>query len=172
MPFSAAASKNGMAPKRFPWSVMARAGMPRLAACSTISSSFCAPSRSEYCEWLCRWTKRPSSVIAASLLPLDGGGGLARDVVHHPVDAAHLVDDARADARQELVRQARPVGGHEVVGGHGAQRADVLVRPAVSHDAHRLHRQQDDESLRRRVVQRGSAQLLDEDGVGPAQEVE
>src|SRR6185295_6701557 len=125
MPFSAAASKNGMAPKRFPWSVMARAGMPRLAACSTISSSFCAPSRSEYCEWLWRWTKRPSSFTA--LLPLDGGRGLARHVVHHPVDAAHLVDDAGRDPGQEVVRQAGPVGGHEVVGGHGAQGADVFV---------------------------------------------
>ncbi len=41
---------------------------------------------------------------AAPLLPLDGGGRLAGDVVDHPVDALDLVDDAVGDPAQKVVR--------------------------------------------------------------------
>src|SRR5262249_28732491 len=47
-------------------------------------------------------------------LPLDGGGRLAGDIVHDPVDALHLVDDPRRDPRQQLVRQVRPVRRHVI----------------------------------------------------------
>src|SRR5688572_19386229 len=52
----------------------------------------------------------------SSSLPLNRGGRLTRDVVHHARDALHLVHDAaRADV-EEVVRQTRPVRGHEVDG--------------------------------------------------------
>src|SRR5438105_14449915 len=38
-------------------------------------------------------------------LPFDGGGRLARHVVSHPVDAAHLVDDAARYPLQQAVGQ-------------------------------------------------------------------
>src|SRR3990170_940147 len=112
-----------MAPKRLPWSVSAIAGNSSALAFSTSFSSWAAPSSRLYSEWTWRWTKSapPMSVrppaprlarlapleaspdsLASSrgaprlalLFPLDGAGGLRRDIEHHPVDPLHLVDDA------------------------------------------------------------------------------
>src|SRR5689334_23378527 len=60
-------------------------------------------------------------------LPLDRRRRLAGDVVNHAVDASDLVDDAVADGRQDLVGQAGPVGGHEVLGLDGAEGDDRVV---------------------------------------------
>jgi hypothetical protein len=43
-------------------------------------------------------------------IPTRSSRRLGGDVVGHAVDAAHLVDDPARDARQQLVRQRRPVG--------------------------------------------------------------
>src|SRR2546426_11270060 len=110
MPCSAAASKNGMAPNRLPWSVTATAGMSYRAACSTSSSSLDAPSRRENCEWLCRCTKLLRAI--GSLLPLDRGGRLAAHLVDHAIHPAHFVHDPGADPAPEIVRQSRPIGCH------------------------------------------------------------
>ena len=56
------------------------------------------------------------------LLPLDGGRGLGGHVEDDAVDLGHRVGDARRDAGQDVVGQARPVGRHRVLRGHGAQR--------------------------------------------------
>ena len=48
------------------------------------------------------------------LFPLDGGGGFAGDIVDDAVDAADFVDDAGGDAVEHVIRDARPVRGHEV----------------------------------------------------------
>ena len=110
--------------------------------------------------------------------PLDRRRRLGRHVVGHAVDAAHLVDDAAADLLQQRVGQLGPVGGHEVAGLHGAQRHHVVVGAAVAHHAHALDRQEDGEGLAGQLVPAlaagrvdGGAQLLDEDGVGAAQQV-
>src|SRR6516225_9329680 len=66
-------------------------------------------------------------------LPLDGRGRLARDVVDHARDPRDLVDDAPRDLIEELIRQARPVRGHEVHGLHRAQGDHVVVAPAIAH---------------------------------------
>lgn len=104
-------------------------------------------------------------------LPLDGGRRLAAHVVGHAGDAGDLVDDAVGDLLQQLVGQVRPAGGHEVDGLHGAQRDHPLVAAAVADHAHGLHRQEDGEGLAGLVVPAGVVQLLDEDGVGLAQDV-
>jgi hypothetical protein len=59
---------------------------------------------------------------------------------------------------------------HEIGGLDRAQTHDVLVGPAVPHDADRPHRQEDRERLRRPAVPVGRAQLVDEDRVGPPEE--
>src|SRR5262245_4260458 len=97
------------------------AGMPNSTALSSRSSSLLAPSSSEYWAWLCRWTNDRAVMSSSLSFPLDGAGRLAADVVHHPVDPPHLVHQACGDPRQEVVRQPRPVGGHEVGGLHRAQ---------------------------------------------------
>jgi len=67
----------------------------------------------------------PASVdgTASPSLPLDGPGRLGRDVVDHPVDAAHLVDDAGGGAAEEVVGERVVVGGHAVGGDDGTQGA-------------------------------------------------
>src|SRR5438094_1881131 len=106
------------------------------------------------------------------LLPLDRRGRLRGDVVDHAVDAADLVDDARREARQEIGRQPRPVGGHAVGGMHGPDRHHVLVRALVTHHADRLDRQEDREGLPELLVELRAANLLLDDGVGAAHDRE
>ncbi len=53
---SLAALYSVMAPNMLPWSVTATACMPAADTRLTRSFTFTAPSRSEYCEWTCRWT--------------------------------------------------------------------------------------------------------------------
>jgi len=50
----------------------------------------------------------------AESLPLDRCRRLSRDVVHDAIDSAHFIDNPVRDARQHLVRNRRPVRGHEV----------------------------------------------------------
>jgi hypothetical protein len=72
---------------------------------------------------------------------------------------------------QQAVGQLGPVRGHEVLGLHGAQRHHVFVGAAIAHHADALHRQEHGEGLAGLVVPVGGAQLVDEDGVGAAQQV-
>src|SRR6266513_1020402 len=104
-------------------------------------------------------------------LPLDGRGRLGGDVVGDAVDAAHLVDDAVGDLGEQLVRQRRPLGGHEVGTLHRAQGDDVLVGATVAHHADRFHRQEHREGLRSLVVPVRASQFLDEDRIGLAQKI-
>ena len=59
--------------------------------------------------------------------PLDGGGGLGRDVVTDAIDTLDLIDNSGGDLVQHVVRDSGPVGGHKVTGGHGAERQGVVV---------------------------------------------
>jgi len=82
------------------------------------------------------------------LLPLDGGRGLGGHVEDDAVDLGHRVGDARGDAGQDVVGQARPVGRHRVLGGHGAQHDRVAVGAAITLDAHGTNvGEQDDRAL-------------------------
>src|SRR6185369_2554425 len=112
-----------------------------------------APTPARPVAWSCFFISTPTmasartspstpNTIRIASLPFDGGGRLGRDVVGHPVDAAHLVDDAARHALEQAVRQLRPVGGHEVARLYRAQRDHVIVSAAVAHHAHALHRQE------------------------------
>ncbi len=104
------------------------------------------------------------------LFPFDGAGGFGGDVVDDAVDAGDFVDDAAADAGEEVVGEAGPVGGHEVFGGDGAEGDDFLVGTAVAHDADAFDGEEDGEGLLGAFAEHaGGAQLVDEDGVGLAQ---
>src|SRR5260221_5252561 len=80
-----------------------------------------------------------SAMLIASL-PFNRAGRLRSDVVRHPVDARNLVDDARRDALEHLVRQPGPVGRHGVVGGDGPADDRVRVGTVVAHHADGAHR--------------------------------
>src|SRR5262249_49157162 len=76
-------------------------------------------------------------------LPLNRRRRLRRDIVHDPVHAFHLVDDPSGEARQELGRKARPVGGHAVHRLDDADGEDVLVGALVAHHADGAHGKED-----------------------------
>src|SRR5579864_1985841 len=80
-------------------------------------------------------TSRTSRQARVALLPLDRGGRLRRNVEHDAVDARDLVHDARRDQLDQVVRQARPVRGHRVVGRDGADDDGIAVRALVALDA-------------------------------------
>ena len=50
----------------------------------------------------------------------------------------HLVDDAVGEPAEYLVGDLCPVGGHEVVGGDGADGDQLVIGARVAHDADRL----------------------------------
>ena len=120
----------------------------------------------------CHASSHSPSRSRRRLLPLDRAGRLRRDVVGDPVHAGHLVDDPRRDALEHLVGQAGPVGGHRVVGRHGAQHDRVRVRAVVAHHADGLHRGQHREALPDLAVEPGAADLLDHDRVGLLQDLD
>ena len=105
------------------------------------------------------------------LFKLHRCGGLAGDVVDNSVDALDLVDDAAADLVEQLVGDAGPVGGHEVLGRHSAQRKHAVVAAAIAHDANGARVGQDGEVLVHLLVFAGLFQLLAVDRVGKAQRV-
>src|SRR5262245_34215726 len=119
------------APNRLPWSVIAIAVWPSAASRSNSASCLIAPSSSEYCVCRCRWVKG----TCATLLPLDRGRRLRRDVVDDAVHALHLVRDAVRDRGEHVVREPRPVRRHGVRRGDAAERDDVLVGALVAHHA-------------------------------------
>src|SRR5579884_769225 len=77
----------------------------------------------------CGTAPKPDTVRPreATSLPLDRRRRLRGDVEHHAVDGGDLVHDPRGARLDEVVRQARPVGGHGVVGGDGADGDRVAV---------------------------------------------
>ena len=62
------------------------------------------------------------------LFPLDRSGRFRRNIVNDAVNALDLVDDAHGDAVEHIVRNARPVGGHEVRRCDTAQRERIVIR--------------------------------------------
>ncbi len=82
-----------------------------------------------------------SPMSKSLLLPFDGGRWLARNIIHHAVYSVYFVDNAVRDPRQQVMGQARPVSGHEILGRYGPDRRGFLIGPLVTHDAHRTDRQ-------------------------------
>jgi len=70
---------------------------------------------------------------------------------------------------EKLVRQSRPARGHEIDGLDRTQCNDVLVATTITHDADRLHRQENSERLAHLIVQIMVAKLLDEDVISELQ---
>src|SRR3712207_2175652 len=108
----------------------------------------------------------------ALLFPLYSSGGLACYVKRHPVDTWNLVDNTVADASQEVVWEARPVGGHSIVRGYGPDDYGVGVGAGVAHHAHGVDRRQVGEALPEFSVEAGGPYLILQHGVGAAQDLE
>ena len=110
---------------------------------------------------------------ASRSLPLNRRRRLRRAVEHDTVDLAAFVRDARRDRREHVVRHARPVGRHRVLGTHGTQHDRHAVRAFVALHTHGVHvGEQHDRALPDVAVQTGLRQFLTGDRVGVAQNVE
>ena len=96
----------------------------------------------------------------AVLLPLNRARWFRGDVIHHPVHALHLVDDARRDVADEFHLERIEVRRHAVGRGDGAQADEVVIDAVVSHGADGLDRQDYGERLPDVVVEAGAADLL------------
>ena len=73
------------------------------------------------------------------LFPLNRCRGLGGHIVEHAVDTGDLVYNAHRDAVEHVIRQAHPIGGHEVGGADGAESDRVIISAAVAHDADGAH---------------------------------
>ena len=96
---------------------------------------------------------------------LHRGGGLGGDVVEDAVDALDLVHDAAGDGVEQLPRQTRKVGGHEVLCLYRAQRDGVVIGALVAHDADRAQVCERGEILVDAALEARPGDLLAEDGV-------
>ncbi|KAI3482194.1 hypothetical protein L1887_55164 [Cichorium endivia] len=115
------------------------------------------------------------------LEPLDGGGGLGRDVENHAIDALHLVGDAVRHLAQELGREGEPGGRHKSRGAdllnvdavgvledldllarHDAQDADRQSRAGERMPAHQMRRNAQQTPKRTHLVLEQLAQRLDQ----------
>ena len=111
--------------------------------------------------------------IFVTILPFDGDRGLGGHVEDDAVNPGHRVSDARRDTGQNVVRQARPVGRHRVLGGDGAQHDRVAVGAAITLDAHGTNvGEQDDRALPDLLIQAGRRELLTGNQVGGAQDIQ
>ena len=104
--------------------------------------------------------------------PLNRCRGFAGDVVADAVDAADFVDDADGDAVEDVVGDARPVGGHEIAGVDSTQSKCVIIRPTVAHDADGAHGGQNGEILAEAAVKTSLGDLVTEDEIRVAQRIE
>ena len=106
------------------------------------------------------------------LFPLDRGGRCGRNIIDDAVDALDLVDDANGDAVEHIIRDARPVGGHEVRRRDTAQRERIVIRAAGAHNTDRAHIRQHREVLVHRLLKVCLRDLVAEDEVPVTQNVD
>src|SRR5258705_2372926 len=109
------------APAIEPWSVRLTAGISSSAARETRSGIRHAPSRIEYSEWTCRWTKSAAAIAEGSWYArLRRAPESARtDSLQPSLGALFSFDLAPADDRVAAVRVAHPrFVGPVVVGPH------------------------------------------------------
>lgn len=88
-------------------------------------------------------------------IPLNTRRRFCRHIIQHAVDAGHFIDNAGADAGEGVVGDARPVGGHEIVGDDGAQGDGGGVGALVACEADGAHIGQHGEILADGAVQAG-----------------
>ena len=79
---------------------------------------------------------------------------------------------AARDRLEHVVREARPVRGHRVLGGDGADHDRIRVRALVPLHADRADRGQHGEALPELAVEVGAADLLEQDRIRAAQDRE
>lgn len=106
------------------------------------------------------------------LLELDSSWWLLGNVVDDSADTWNLVDDSGGDTAEELSVKIEPIGGHVVGGLDGTEGDDLVVDTLVTHDTDGADREEGSEGLGDLAVETGGLNLLDEDVVGLAGNVD
>ena len=111
--------------------------------------------------------------IFVTILPFDGDRGLGGHVEDDAVNLGHRVSDARGDSGQDVVRQARPVGRHRILGRHGAQHDRVTIGTAITLNTHGTNAgKQDDRALPDLLIQASRRELLASNQVSGTQDIQ
>ena len=84
----------------------------------------------------------------------------------------YLAHDAAADLIQQLIGQAGPRSGHEVLRLHRPQGQRIVVGALVTHDTHAADAGQHGKVLTGGTVQSRQSHLLPEDGIGIPQDLQ
>src|SRR5450432_2778592 len=103
------------------------------------------------------------------LLPLDGAGRFAADVVDHAGNTGDFVDDAGGNALEDIAGETYPIGGHGVIGLHYADGNGQSIGATIAHDADAADGEEHSEGLPHFFVEPGAAYFFDNDGVGFAE---
>ena len=82
----------------------------------------------------------------------------------------NLIDDAGRNPRDEVIGEAGPVGGHEVVCGDSAEGDGVVIGAFIAHDADALDAGEDGEILVHMAVQAGEDDFLRKDNIAIKEE--
>ena len=99
-------------------------------------------------------------------------GRFGCDVVRHPIDPGHLVDDARRCLAQKGVAKRIVIRRHPIDGGHGPQGAGIVICAPVAHNPDRAHGQDRYKGLPDLVVKPVLADLIDIDRIRLAQDIQ
>lgn len=97
--------------------------------------------------------------------PFNARRRLRRHIHYYSACMRNLIDDASGNPGDEVIRETRPVGGHEVIGSDGAESDGVVVGALVTHNADALDAGQNGEVLIDMAVETGSGDLLAENGI-------
>ena len=90
---------------------------------------------------------------------------VAGNVVEHPVDSLHLVDNAVHSGLEDIPRNLGRLGGHEVAGDDSAQDNGQAVGAVVAHDSDAVHVGEGGEILAQVLVHTCLMQLFSENVV-------
>lgn len=106
------------------------------------------------------------------LFPLNGCRWFGGDIVADTVDVVNFIYDTNRNLVQNFVRDSCPVSGHKVRGGYTAQSKGVIIGSEVAHNADRTHVGQNCEVLMNRFIQSSFCNLITEDEISIAQNIQ
>ncbi len=70
------------------------------------------------------------------LFPLNGGRRFGGDIVHHPVDSVHFIDDPVGDPLECVMWNSGPVSGHAINRRNRPDADRIGIGAGIPHDTH------------------------------------
>jgi hypothetical protein len=108
------------------------------------------------------------ATVEKHLLELNGSWWLLGNIVDNSADAGNFVDNSGGNTTKELSVKVEPVSGHIIGSLNGTESNNLVVNSLVAHDTNSANWEKSSKSLGDLAVKTGSLDLLDEDVVGLA----